>query len=245
MNQQPTFTSQMGSLRKPIINILLVSAIFAGMFLALLWGGDTVTPRLQSLLGMNSTQIWWYITRASGLTGYFLIWLSMIWGFAIPSRIIQPLLDNSFTYDFHEHLSLIGLGFIVLHVTTLLFDKFSPFNLIQVLVPFVDAYRPFWVGVGIISFYLFLLSTFTFYLRQRIGGKAFRTIHLTSIAGYLGATLHGLFAGTDSALPAAMLLYVGTFLVVIFMTVYWLLMRGATKIDKPAPALADRPRRGS
>jgi predicted ferric reductase len=237
MNQQRTFSSPLASLRKPIANILLISFIFAGMLMAVVFGGtvggSTFAQKAQSLLGLDSVQIWWYVTRASGLTGYFLIWLSMVWGFAIPSKIIQPILDNTFTYDFHEHLSLVGLGFIVLHVIVLLFDKYLPFNIIQILIPFTDTYRPIWVGIGIISFYILLLVTFTFYLRAQIGGKAFRSIHLLSMLGYLGATLHGFFAGTDSALPITMFLYVLTFLVVIFMTVYWLVMRFLGHDEKP------------
>jgi hypothetical protein len=42
-----------------------------------------------------------------------------------------------------------------------------------------------------------------------------------------------LFAGTDSALPITMSLYIVTFLFVIFMTVYWLFMRTFGKEDKP------------
>lgn len=245
MNQQRTFSSQLGSLRKPVANILLISFIFAGMLMAVVFGGtiggSTFVQKAQSLLGLNSVQIWWYVTRASGLTGYFLIWLSMVWGFAIPSKIIQPILDNTFTYDFHEHLSLIGLGFIVLHVIVLMFDKYLPFNIIQILIPFTDTYRPIWVGLGIISFYILLLVTFTFYLRAQIGGKAFRSIHLLSMLGYLGATLHGFFAGTDSALPIAMFLYILTFLVVVFLTVYWLVMRFFGHEEKPTVTPAPRP----
>src|SRR5512141_3065735 len=158
----------------------------------------------------------------------------MVWGFAIPSKILQPALEGTFAYDFHEHLSLMGLGFIVLHVVVLMFDKYLPFNAFQILIPFIDTYRPLWVGLGIISFYIMLLVTFTFYLRQQIGVKAFRSIHLLSLVGYLGTTLHGFFAGTDSALPITMFLYVGTFLVVVFLTVYWLFTRMFAKNNKPA-----------
>lgn len=237
MNQQRTFSYQLGSLSRPIASILLVSAIFIVMLLAILLGGSMSGPavalKTQSLLALNSVQIWWYVTRASGLTGYFLIWLSMVWGFAIPSKILQPALEGTFAYDFHEHLSLIGLGFIVLHVVVLMFDHYLPFSIFQILIPFVDTYRPLWVGLGIISFYILLLVTFTFYLRQQIGVKAFRSIHLLSLLGYYGTTLHGLFAGTDSALPITMVLYAGTFLIVIFMTVYWLFMRFFGKESTP------------
>lgn len=244
MNQQRISSSPLASLRKPIANILLISFIFAGMLMAVVFGGtvggSTFAQKAQSLLGLNSVQIWWYVTRASGLTGYFLIWLSMVWGFAIPSKIIQPILDNTFTYDFHEHLSLVGLGFIVLHVIVLMFDKYLPFNILQILIPFTDTYRPIWVGLGIISFYILLLVTLTFYLRAQIGGKAFRSIHLLSMLGYLGATLHGFFAGTDSALPITMFLYILTFLIVIFMTVYWLVMRYFGQDEKATAAAPQR-----
>jgi len=105
-------------------------------------------------------------------------------------------------------------------VVVLLFDHYLPFSILQILVPFLDTYRPFWVGLGIIRFYILLLVTFTFYLRQKIGTKLFRGIQLLSLVICLGTTLHGLFAGTDSALPITMFLYVGTFLVVVFLSVY-------------------------
>ena len=46
-------------------------------------------------------------------------------------------------------------------------------------------------------------------------------------------TLHGLFAGTDSSLPVTLLLYAGTFLAIVFLTVYWLVMRTPEKAQVP------------
>jgi hypothetical protein len=48
-----------------------------------------------------------------------------------------------------------------------------------------------------------------------------------SLLGYLGVTLHGLFAGTDSALAVTKILYGGSFLVIVFLTVFWFVMREA------------------
>ena len=238
MNSHQTQSYPPAQLIKPLATILLVGLLFAGMLAVIMLGQSvadaSLAQKLQSIFGTDSVQLWWYITRAAGLTGYLLTWLSMIWGFAVSTKLLQPVLDNTFTYDFHEHLSLLGLGFIALHVIVLLFDKFLPFSLLQILVPFRDSYRPFWVGLGIISFYVLLLVTFTFYLRQQIGVRAFRSIHVLSLLGYLGTTLHGLFAGTDSALPVAMWLYAGTFLTVIFLSMYWLIMRPFGKQDAQA-----------
>jgi methionine sulfoxide reductase heme-binding subunit len=210
-----------------------VGVLFLGI-LGILWltqtpAGQPLVQSFRSLFATNSVQAWWYITRAAGLTSYFLLWLSMVWGLVLPTKFFHPFLDSHFSYDFHEFLSLLGLGFVALHVIVLLFDKFLPFSLLQILIPFTDSYRPFWVGLGILGFYLFLLVTVTFYMRKAIGPQAFRGIHALSLLGYLGATLHALFAGTDSAFPLTQFLYVGTFLIVLFLTVYWIVIGVLTK----------------
>lgn len=179
---------------------------------------------ISNLFAIDSLQFWWYLTRAAGLMGYFLIWLSTAWGLVVSSKILDPVLERAFTYDFHEFLSWLGLAFISIHVIVLMADKYLPYTIWQVLIPFLSPYRPFWVGVGVIAFYLSLLVTITYYLRTKIGMEAFRKIHYLSLVGYFGATLHGLYAGTDSVLPIANLLYKGTFLVTLFLVVYWLVL---------------------
>jgi len=179
---------------------------------------------ISNLFAIDSLQFWWYLTRAAGLMGYFLIWLSTAWGLVVSSKILDSILERAFTYDFHEYLSWLGLAFIGIHVIVLMADKYLPYTLWQVLIPFLSPYRSFWVGVGIIAFYLSLLVTVTYYLRAKIGMATFRKIHYLSLVSYVGATLHGLYAGTDSVLPIANLLYKGTFLVTFFLIIYWVVL---------------------
>ncbi len=200
-----------------------------GLLVLLAGAASLVTPLGPAVHGLlnwafaldttqNST---WYVTRASGMLAYLLLWLSTAWGLAIPSKIIDRLLHRSFTFDFHQVISLLSLGFLALHIGVLTADHFLPFTLAQLLVPFIAPYRPFWVGLGVIALYVSVLVTATFYLRRRIGLNAFRLIHYTSLIGYVGATVHSIFSGTDSSLPVAMLLYYGTAMVIVFLTVYW------------------------
>lgn len=177
-----------------------------------------------TLFAVDSLQFWWYLTRAAGLMGYFLIWLSTAWGIVVSSKILDGFVERAFTYDFHEYLSWLGLAFIGVHVTVLMADHYLPYSLWQVLIPFLSPYRPLWVGIGVIAFYLSLLVTITFYIKSKIGTNVFRKVHYLSFVAYFGATLHGLYAGTDSVLLAANLLYKGTLLITLFLTVYWLVM---------------------
>ncbi len=179
---------------------------------------------ISDLFAIDSLQFWWYLTRAAGLMGYFLIWLSTAWGLVVSSKILDPVMERAFTYDFHEYLSWLGLAFIATHVIVLMADKYLPYTIWQVLIPFLSPYRPLWVGIGIVAFYLSLLVTATFYLKKYIGMDLFRKTHYLSLVAYFGATLHGLFAGTDSVLPIANLLYKGTFLVTLFLIMYWIVL---------------------
>jgi predicted ferric reductase len=204
---------------------IVLGAIALAAMLARTGPGISLLRAANGALSLQSTQVTWFITRSAGWMAYLLLWLSTAWGLAVSSKIFDELLQRNFTYDFHEFLSLLALGFTAVHIIVLAFDQYLPFSAAQILLPFISAYRPFWVGIGVLALYLSLIVTITFYLRKQIGVKSFRLIHYLSLAAYFGAALHGLFAGTDSPLPAAQILYAGTFLFIIFLAVYWLVAR--------------------
>jgi methionine sulfoxide reductase heme-binding subunit len=199
----------------------LIAAVIVVAFLLQTPLGSSLAGFMSGLFSANTSAATWYMTRAAGLTAYILLWFSVAWGLAVPSKILDNLLHRSFTYDFHQFISLLALGFMLLHIGVLLLDTYLPFSVLQILVPFTSTYRPLWTGIGILGFYLALLVTVTYYIRGRIGMKAFRAIHTLSLLSYLGVTLHGLMSGTDSSLPSVIFLYAGTFLITVFLTAYW------------------------
>jgi len=203
--------------------------------------GQLISNSLTWLFATNSTHTTWYITRAAGWVAYMLLWFSVVWGLAIPTKFFEKFLSPTFAVDFHEYLSLLAIGFVILHVSVLMVDQYLPFSVAQVLFPFISPYRPFWVGLGVIGAYLSALVTITFYLRKRIGQKRFKQIHVWSMAGYLGVVLHAFFSGSDSSLRAAQLIYFGTFMVVVFLTSYWLINLKQMKREKEARSLSQRP----
>lgn len=197
---------------------------------------DIFQSKLNSIFGINTEQLWWFVTRAAALIAYLLLWFSTVWGLAVPSKLVAPLLDQTYTFDFHQFISLLAIGFALLHIIVLMLDRYLPFTLWQILLPFLNSYRPFWVGIGILSFYIILLVTITFYLRSLIGMTTFRSIHILGLVGYLGATLHGLFAGTDGALPGMQIIYLGSGMVVALLTAHWLWIRYLQKNMSTAKA---------
>jgi sulfoxide reductase heme-binding subunit YedZ len=232
--QPPSLWNAIISVFATLIVLLLI--LFGALF-SLTPSGQAAGQWLNWFFALDSVQLWWYVTRASGIMAYLLLWFSMLLGLGVTSKSFDQLLDRLFTYDFHQFISLLSIAFVVLHVAVLLLDRYMPYSVWQILIPFISPYRPIWVGIGVIGFYLTLLVTITFYLRKQIGMRAFRLIHVLSLVGYLGATLHGIYAGTDSPLPAMQLLYKGTSLVVIFLTIFWLVLLALKKLEARRVAL--------
>jgi sulfoxide reductase heme-binding subunit YedZ len=217
-----------------LIAIAAVASIFAISFLKQLPIGQAFASQISWVFSNNSARTTWFITRSSAWVGYILLWLSTLWGLVLPTKIFDRFLSQSFTFDFHEYISLLAIGFIILHVTVLLFDSYLPFTVTQILLPFLSTYRPFWVGIGVLSMYITLLVTITFYLRKKIGQQKFRSIHTLSLLAFFGAALHGFFSGTDSSIGIAQIIYFSTLLPVILLTAFWLIRGKQIKTEKEA-----------
>jgi predicted ferric reductase len=224
---QKSITPENGLSRGIVIFVGFVLAAVGGLLALMV--AQPLIQAVQSLLGLDTQEGMWYVTRAAGLAAYLVLWLSTVWGLAVASKIFDPLLHRAFTFDAHEFLSLLAIGFVALHVGVLLIDSYMPYSLVEILVPFVAPYRALWVGLGVIGMYLTLLVTVTFYLRTRIGYKTFRSLHLFSFLAYVLVTLHSVFAGTDSSLLSAKLVYIGTAFVVAVLTMHWWLGRRSKK----------------
>jgi sulfoxide reductase heme-binding subunit YedZ len=227
-------------LRRLGASALLGAALLAGLGLSLLvlllsrsGAGRAIPLLLDSLFAASSQQVWWYVSRSAGMVSYLLLWLSTAWGLASASKLIDRVLPRLFTFDFHQLLALLAIGFTALHMSVLALDRYLPFSAAQILLPFTAPYRPFWVGIGGTAFYLALLVSSTFYLRRHIGMRAFRAIHVLGLLAYLGAALHGLSAGTDTPLPAVQAMYQLTLLVIVFLACYWL---ASLLLQRLAPA---------
>ena len=95
-----------------------------------------------------------------------------------------------------------------------------PFTLAQIAVPGLAPYSPLWVAAGQVAFYLMAVVVASFYVRRRIGQRAWRTLHYVTFLAFVGATGHGLVAGTDSGSAWAWWIYVGATTAVAFLLTY-------------------------
>ncbi len=175
------------------------------------------------LLGLpltGQTSAFWYMARSGGIVTYLLLWLSTVWGLTLSTKITDGLVPATIAYGLHEFLSIGAVLFGLIHSIVLLGDRYINFNLVQLAIPFLAPYEPFWTGLGTISLYLTAALTISFYVRKQIGQKVWRIMHYLAFATYGLALVHGLMAGSDSSLTALKLMYLGSGATVLFLTYY-------------------------
>jgi sulfoxide reductase heme-binding subunit YedZ len=169
----------------------------------------------------------WHLSRSSGTVAYLLLAGSTIWGLLLSTKIIKDAIPAALALAMHNTLSWFALVFTGIHAISLLFDKYYSYTLSDLAIPFIGPYRPGWVGLGVIGLYLMLLTTISFNFRKQIGQKRWRQLHYLTFLAYVLVTIHGLTAGTDSSNPGMQLLYVGSGLLVFFLTNYRILTANA------------------
>jgi sulfoxide reductase heme-binding subunit YedZ len=109
----------------------------------------------------------------------------------------------------HRSVSLLALAFLGLHILTAVLDSFAPISLVNAVVPFTGSYRPFWLGLGALSFDLILAVILTSLLRRRMGHATWRAVHWLSYASWPIALLHGFGTGSDVKSTWMLLISVG------------------------------------
>ena len=169
---------------------------------------------------VNSSTPLWYTTRATGLVALVLLTAAMAAGLLSSVRFEHRNWPRFVTLGLHRNLSLLALAFTALHVLTTVLDGFVSIPLQDAFIPFIGTYRPFWLGLGAISFDLMLALTVTSLMRTRMGLRSWRLVHWTAYACWPIAVLHGLGTGTDTPVRWVLALTAACVLAVVVLTLW-------------------------
>ena len=156
----------------------------------------------------------WIVARGAGFTAYGLLTLAVAVGLALSLKLQSVEWPRMFNNEMHNYLTLLAMVFTGVHVVAIWLDPFTHYGLGAMLLPFVSTYRPFWMGLGIIAFYLGIAIGISTLLRSRIGYARWRQFHTLTLVIYVLATLHGLFAGTDGGQWWSTIVYLASALLV-------------------------------
>jgi len=150
-----------------------------------------------SQLAASGPSAYWYMTRSTGAVALVLLTVAVALGVADVQRWSTQRWPRFLVDSLHRNVSLLAMVFLVGHILTSVLDSFAPISLGDALIPFAGAYRPFWLGLGTMSFDLLLAVMVTSLLRQRVGYASWRLIHWLTYASWPIALLHGFGTGSD------------------------------------------------
>jgi len=187
---------------------------------------------------MNIWQmVTWDIARAGGFTAFGLLTLAVAIGLALSLHIQSPRWPRIINSELHNFVTLLALIFTGVHVLAVWIDPFTHFGWNEVFVPLASHYRPLWMALGIVAFYIGIAIGISTWLRPHIGYKLWRRLHVLTLVLYALVVVHGITTGSDSrtewgaAIYAISVLLIGTLLVVR-------LMKPATAQNRAHPVLA-------
>jgi len=188
----------------------LLVATLAGVAVAVLVLPHWAPALARSLEGGEPTA-YWYLSRASGLVAYALVWLSMMAGLSMTNRWARIWPGGPLVFDLHQHTAVVGLAFALFHAMVLLGDRYLDASAGQLVVPFaVPNERAAWIGLGQIALWALVPVALSFYVRKRIGQRTWRLIHFASFSVFTLALAHGVLAGTDTQVAWVRAAYVAT-----------------------------------
>ncbi|HEV8089490.1 MAG TPA: ferric reductase-like transmembrane domain-containing protein [Actinomycetota bacterium] len=181
---------------------------------------------------MNLT---WDVARAGGLVAWGLATASVMWGLVLSTRLMRKRPWPAWFLDLHRLLGGLAVIFTVIHVAAIYLDTYTHFGLTGVFIPFATMWHPVAVAWGIVAFYLLLAVEVTSLVRNRIGRKWWRRIHLGSFGLFAFATIHAVSAGTDTTSTLILGAIVLATLPVAALAAVRLGARNSTVAVKPRP----------
>jgi methionine sulfoxide reductase heme-binding subunit len=97
----------------------------------------------------------------------------------------------------HEALGWAVIVAMLIHGFVLLGDNYLPQNLADIAIPFIGPVDPVPNGIGILSGYLFIVLSLTYYFRERFGEARWKALHRLTVLAWVGSIVHTLGEGTD------------------------------------------------
>jgi hypothetical protein len=168
----------------------------------------------------------WYLSRGSGVVLFVFLTGSFLLGLLTTGKGRLPGLPAFINVALHQNVSLAALLFATVHVLSAILDPFARLGVIDALVPFASAYRPLWLGLGVLGGELVLVLILTSLAREAIGYGLWRFIHWAAYLSWPLALLHALGTGSDEKEWWALLIY-GLCVAAAAAVLGWRLVRGS------------------
>jgi sulfoxide reductase heme-binding subunit YedZ len=137
----------------------------------------------------------WFVDRSAGEVTLLLMSAVLILGIV---RAALPRTNPVVVEGLHRNVALLAIAFAGLHVVASIADPFARLTPFDALVPFASVYRRTWLGLGVVSAYLYVAAVLTSWPARRLPRQAWLWIHRGMYVAWAVAVLHALGTGSDA-----------------------------------------------
>lgn len=165
-----------------------------------------------STLSHLSSSIPWYLTRAAGILSAILLFLLAVSGIGLVTGFTYRIWEPIKAWAIHRALGITLTISVLVHVGSLLFDKYMNFSITNIFIPFNATFKnssifgislgSLTLALGIFAFYLLIPVIYTSLLTMEKKPKTWKLLHFLSYLVAIFVFIHGFYLGTDLAIPA-------------------------------------------
>lgn len=103
-------------------------------------------------------------------------------GVLVHGQLRLPGMTRHAGLGWHRCLALLAVVFLAAHVAAAVLAPYDGIGLPAVVVPFVSARQPLWIGLGAVALDLLAALAVTSLLRARLGWRWWRAVHWLAYA---------------------------------------------------------------
>lgn len=178
-----------------------------------------------------SSQLLWFVNRATGLVLIATMTLTVVLGVLSGRRAPAVRWPRFVTQGLHRAVAGISVVLLVGHIVSAVADDYVPIDWWQAVLPYGATYKPLYLSLGTLAFDLLGIVVATSLLRGRIPDVVWSRLHLLSYAVWALSVVHGLGIGSDTRSPVGLGVTAGS-LVLLTGAIGLRLRAGRTRADR-------------
>lgn len=148
------------------------------------------------------THLLWFLNRGSGVVLVAVLTLSTVLGVLATAGAGSRRWPRFAVQTLHRNVALLACALLLAHAVSPALDwtvnHYAPVTWIDLVVPFVSAYKPLALGLGTLALDLVVLTVVTSLARHRFGRRVWFLVHLLTYASWGLGLVHGFLIGTDA-----------------------------------------------
>lgn len=172
----------------------------------------------------------WYLVRGAGIIAAVSLVILMLSGIGSITGHTFRILEPITAWASHRALGIVFGISVLIHMIALLFDRFVPFDIPSLLIPWLSSYKPLtlfgiqfgslFIALGVLAFYIIAISIIVSLLWIEKKPKIWKLTHLLTYVATIFVFIHALFLGTDLADGLPRLLWILTGISIVAATAY-------------------------